>query len=69
MQRFSTAYSVYFNRRHRGKGHLFQGRYKALLIDADSYLLALSRYVYLNPVQYLWAQWPVLDVSGCVLQR
>ena len=34
-----------------GCGHLFQGRYKALLIDADSYLLALIRYIHLNPVR------------------
>gem|GEM_PF-3585645 len=32
-------------------GHLFQGRYKALLIDADTYLLELVRYIYLNPVR------------------
>lgn len=51
MQRFNTTYTVYFNRRHRRIGHLFQGRYKALLIDADSYLLELSRYVHLNPVR------------------
>ncbi|MFH1350702.1 MAG: transposase [Pseudomonadota bacterium] len=49
MQRFNTAYTVYFNRRHQRIGHLYQGRYKALLIDADSYLLELSRYVHLNP--------------------
>ena len=51
MQRFNTAYIVYFNRRHRRSGHLYQGRYKAILIDADSYLLELSRYIHLNPVR------------------
>jgi REP element-mobilizing transposase RayT len=51
MQRFNTTYTVYFNRRHHRSGHLFQGRYKALLVDADSYLLELSRYVHLNPVR------------------
>jgi len=51
MQRFNTAYTVYFNKRHDRPGHLFQGRYKAILIDADSYLLELSRYVHLNPVR------------------
>ena len=51
MQRLNTAYTVYFNWRHRRSGHLFQGRYKAILIDADSYLLGLSRYVHLNPVR------------------
>lgn len=51
MQRFNTTYTVYFNRRHDRNGHLYQGRYKAFLVDADSYLLELSRYVHLNPVR------------------
>jgi len=51
MQRFNTAYTIYYNRRHNRNGHLYQGRYKAILIDADEYLLELSRYVHLNPVR------------------
>lgn len=51
MQRLNTSYTVHFNRRHERNGHLFQGRYKGLLIDAESYLLELSRYVHLNPVR------------------
>jgi len=51
MQRFNTAYTVYYNRCHNRNGHLYQGRYKAILIDADEYLLELSRYVHLNPVR------------------
>lgn len=51
MQRFNTAYTVYFNNKYRRTGHLYQGRYKSILIDADSYLLELSRYVHLNPVR------------------
>jgi REP-associated tyrosine transposase len=42
-------YTQTFNRRHRRVGHLFQGRYKAILVDKDSYLLELSRYIHLNP--------------------
>jgi len=42
-------YTQYFNRRHRRVGHLYQGRYKAILIDKDSYLVELSRYIHLNP--------------------
>src|SRR5262245_18130318 len=42
-------YTQSFNRRYRRIGHLFQGRYKAILVDKDSYLLELSRYVHLNP--------------------
>jgi len=50
MHRLQTAYTVYFNRRHRQSGHLTQGRYGAILIDKDEYILKLSRYVHLNPV-------------------
>lgn len=50
-QRFNTTYTVYYNRIHKRCGHLYQGRYKAILVEKDSYLLALSRYVHLNPVK------------------
>ena len=46
-----VAYAVYFNRRHRLSGHLFQGRYKSFLVQEGDYLLRLSRYVHLNPVR------------------
>jgi len=51
MQRFNTAYTVYYNHRHHRQGHLYQGRYKAILVQADTYLLELSRYLHLNPVR------------------
>jgi len=51
MQRFNTAYTTYFNLRHHRVGHLYQGRYKGLLVEADEYLLELSRYIHLNPVR------------------
>ena len=50
MQRFQTAYTVYYNRRHRRSGHLMQGRFGASIVDEDRYILKLSRYVHLNPV-------------------
>ena len=50
-QRFNTAYTVYYNRRHKRSGHLYQGRYKAILVEKEPYLLALSRYIHLNPVK------------------
>ncbi len=50
MRHFNISYTSHFNKRHRRSGHLYQGRYKAFLIDADSYLLAVSRYLHLNPV-------------------
>lgn len=50
MGQLLTAYTVYFNHRHRRVGHLTQGRYKALVVSGDEYLLKLSRYIHLNPV-------------------
>ena len=51
MRQLNGVYTQRFNRRHRRVGHVFQGRYKAILVDKDSYLLELSRYVVLNPVR------------------
>jgi len=51
LRRLLTGHSVVFNRRHRRSGHLFQNRYRAVLCEADSYLLQLVRYVHLNPVR------------------
>lgn len=51
MQSVLTGYTVYYNLRHKTCGHLFQGRYGAKLVAGDEYLLRLSRYVHLNPVQ------------------
>ena len=51
MQNLSLRYTGWINRRERRTGHLFQGRYKALLVDRDSYLLELVRYIHLNPVR------------------
>jgi putative transposase len=59
MQRVLTGYTVYFNRRHRRGGHLFQGRYKAFLCEKDSYLLELVRYIHLNPVRARMVKAPV----------
>lgn len=44
-----TTYTIRFNRRHRRSGHLFQGRFKAHLVEADSYAMELLRYIHLNP--------------------
>lgn len=50
MQRLQTAYTVYFNRKHKRAGHLMQGRYGSKVVQGDDYLLKLSRYIHLNPV-------------------
>jgi len=46
-----ASYAGYYNRRHRCHGHVFQGRFKAILIEAGPHLEALSRYIHRNPVQ------------------
>jgi len=51
MHYINGSYTTHINRKRKRSGHLFQGRYKAILIDQDSYLLELSRYVHLNPVR------------------
>jgi REP element-mobilizing transposase RayT len=51
MRQLNGVYTQASNRRHRRVGHLFQGRFKAILVDRDAYLLELARYVVLNPVR------------------
>ena len=51
MRQLNGVYTQASNRRHGRSGHLFQGRYKAILVDKDRYLLELSRYVVLNPLR------------------
>lgn len=51
MRQLNGVFTQASNRRHQRNGHLFQGRYKAILVDKDSYLLELTRYVVLNPVR------------------
>lgn len=53
LRRLITTYSMYFNKRYKRVGYLFQGRYKAALIIEDSYLLHLSRYIHLNPAELI----------------
>jgi putative transposase len=67
VQWINVSYAAYFNRRRDRRGHLFQGRFKSILIDADEYLKHLSRYIHLNPlrakmveqlVSYPWSSYP-----------
>jgi len=64
MQSLLYRYTRHYNRRYRKSGHLFQGRYRAIVCDRDSYLMELIRYLHLNPVRggmvsepsrYLWS--------------
>ena len=51
MLALQSSYTQAFNRRHGRAGHLFQGRYKALLVEKDRYFLALLRYIHENPLE------------------
>lgn len=51
MQLLNGIYTQKFNRLHRRVGHVFQGRFKGILVEKDNYLLELSRYIVLNPVR------------------
>lgn len=68
MQGLQQSYALYYNRRYRKVGHLFQGRYKAILCDKESYLLELIRYIHCNPLRaglvrdlknYRWSSHPM----------
>ena len=50
MRHFNITYTSHYNRRHKRTGHLFQGRYKSILVEKDAYAVMLSRYIHLNPI-------------------
>ena len=58
MKGLNGQYAQMFNRRHNRAGHLFQGRHKAILVQKESYLLELARYIVLNPVRAKMVQTP-----------
>ncbi len=58
MRQLNGVYTQYVNRIHRRAGHLFQGRFKGILVEKDSYLLELARYVVLNPVRAAMVRGP-----------
>lgn len=66
----NVSYAAYFNRKRQRSGHLFQGRFKAIVVDADEYLKQLSRYIHLNPIrakmvshlkEYQWSSYPAFS--------
>lgn len=69
MRHFNISYTAAYNRRHRRVGHLYQGRYKAIVVDQDSYLLELSRYVHLNPVRVKGFQKRAVSETTRYLER
>ena len=75
MRYLNGVYTQRFNRTHSHVGHLFQGRFKAILVEKEAYMLELARYVVLNPVragmvesaeQWSWSSYPAMvGLSGC----
>lgn len=63
IHRLHTAYTMYFNKKYEKIGAVFQGRFKAKLIDTEEYLLHVSRYIHINPVELIHAQGPALSVE------
>ena len=51
MQYINSSYTIYYNTKRRRCGHVFQGRYKSIVVEKDSYFLELTRYIHLNPVR------------------
>lgn len=75
MRQLNGVYAQRFNRRHGRVGHVLQGRFKAIVVDRDSYLLELCRYVVLNPIRagrvehierYAWSSYPAtIGLAQC----
>jgi len=72
MQHINGAYTTYYNAKRARAGHLFQGRYKSILVEVDEYAKELSRYIHLNPVrarivdnpkEYKWSSYPYYAVK------
>ncbi len=62
MQSIMTSYSMYFNKRHKHIGPVFQSRYLASIVDQDEYLHHISRYIHLNPKK--WRTYPYSSISN-----
>jgi len=59
IQWLNVSYATYCKKKRQRSGHLFQGRFKAVLVDADEYLEQLSRSIHLKPVQAMIVATPV----------
>jgi len=69
MHLLGTRYTVFFNKKYNLVGHLFQDRFKSIIIDSEPYLWEVSRYIPLNPVKdeivekpedYRWSSYPIM---------
>lgn len=61
MRSVATAYTMYFNRKHKRRGHLFESVFKAKCITDDAHLIHMSRYIHMNPRSYLRYKWSSIN--------
>ncbi len=61
MQALMTSYSMYFNKKYKRSGPVFEGRYRAVLVDSESYIMHISRYIHLNPDD--WRNYPYSSLA------
>ena len=64
MQRLGTAYSSYFNKKYKRTGTLFEGPFKARLVDTEPYLLYLTSYIHLNPIKLIDPEWKKFGIKN-----
>ena len=57
MRKFGAGYGLYFNKKHKRQGHLFQGRFKAVHIESDGQLKVVLNYIFTNPVSLIAPAW------------
>ena len=57
MHKIGTGYTMYFNKKYQRTGALFEGRFKAIMIEKDEYLIHLSRYLHMNPIELIESNW------------
>ena len=64
MQKLSTAYSMYFNKKYQRTGSLFEGKFKAQHLDTDRYLKYIFSYIHLNPVKLIQGDWKEVGIKN-----
>ena len=63
MQKLTTGYTMYFNKRNERSGSLFQGRFKAVHVSDDRYLRYLISYIHLNPIKLIEPKWKEIGIT------
>ena len=66
MQKVGTGYTMFFNNKNKRSGVLFQGKFKAISVENDEYLMHLSRYIHLNPVELIEPGWKTEGIKDWI---